>query len=577
MRARVLVFSAFCAKRQKFFADDLSVGDATMLKDLGVEGAIRLLEPYVSTATMAEMRREKFSGRTLCELETVEDVMDTLAITKRAKAKELLGLIQQWKSSSSLPVAAVQTMERVLSKPPLPPKKKKPPPPPPPKKKSSSPDAATEPPKNLTTTPMPSLAARIAKLQKAQSESNVTKLDAKSELSALDYDFQAKLTTIQTKLGFIGGPFARPPPPPPPKKRHVMEIWPPCSYEVELRNHTTNVRLEGDDYGRIDCNRVPDGCYDVTITAKGLELPFAEGSTRRIQVQDGAVKGAKRFILDAAPLMIAFGDADDLIGPGRPVRATFVSEKNREKKFTLRGTTDDQGVGNFVLPRGTVLDVRAGLAGGREMKRTDPIEVYPDTANLVSILENATTCGPALGWMFDDESRAVILGDVSYSMDGNRLEILRRSMTDFLDAHVGRVALAAFDDFVDWCSTPWISSSEEDSGAAKDWITHLDARAGTNIRRAIEDALRLFPDATDVFILGDGDVTPFLCDDGTTVTRPDDDPRFFPDTNWSAYRRRFPNTRFHFIAFGKDADRQRMQQMTALGGGSHIDFRFRDD
>ena len=143
MRARVLVFSAFCAKRQKFFADDLSVGDATMLKDLGVEGAIRLLEPYVSTATMAEMRREKFSGRTLCELETVEDVMDTLAITKRAKAKELLGLIQQWKSSSSLPVAAVQTMERVLSNPPLPPKKKKPPPPP--ATSSTSADEWTEP------------------------------------------------------------------------------------------------------------------------------------------------------------------------------------------------------------------------------------------------------------------------------------------------------------------------------------------------------------------------------------------------------------------------------------------------
>mmetsp|Transcript_15205 Transcript_15205/g.49535 ORF Transcript_15205/g.49535 Transcript_15205/m.49535 type:complete len:100 (+) Transcript_15205:1764-2063(+) len=96
------------------------------------------------------------------------------------------------------------------------------------------------------------------------------------------------------------------------------------------------------------------------------------------------------------------------------------------------------------------------------------------------------------------------------------------------------------------------------------------------MRLAVEDAMRTFHDATDVFVLGDGDVTPFVCHGGTTVSRPDDNPDYFPDTNWPAYRARFPNTRFHFIAFGQDADRRRMQQMTAIGGGSHTDFRFDD-
>jgi len=89
--------------------------------------------------------------------------------------------------------------------------------------------------------------------------------------------------------------------------------------------------------------------------------------------------------------------------------------------------------------------------------------------------------------------------------------------------------------------------------------------------------MRRYPDATDVFVLGDGDTEPLVCEGGATRTTPDDDPALYPDTNWAAFRStRCPETRFHFVAFGSDADRQQMQLMTALGGGSHVDMRFLD-
>jgi hypothetical protein len=74
------------------------------------------------------------------------------------------------------------------------------------------------------------------------------------------------------------------------------------------------------------------------------------------------------------------------------------------------------------------------------------------------------------------------------------------------------------------------------------------------MRNAIEDCMKRYPDATDVYVMCDGDITPFDAYEG--------------EPNWGNYRRQFLRTTFHFIALGADASCEPMEAMAATGGGT---------
>mmetsp|Transcript_12659 Transcript_12659/g.17019 ORF Transcript_12659/g.17019 Transcript_12659/m.17019 type:complete len:462 (+) Transcript_12659:70-1455(+) len=441
------------------------------------------------------------------------------------------------------------------------------------------------------------LKERMAELEKNSQGKKIVKTDASHELKNIEgYNFEQRREMIRSRLEFLGGPwkkFGRPREPMPKKS---LAIWPAlAAYQVRLGSHS----LLSDENGRVDISSIPDGKYSVQVFASGispaLPLKIEDAENSSVEIKNGELKNTKVIKLaDAAPLLMAISESDFLVGTGRQVHGNLKTADGRS--YQVSTETDEDGVAALVLPDGSTLSqVTVQAENSEQIKRDEPIiirrqvlgegeadaEVLP---NLIAILANATTCGEALAWMCAQSSvKAIVLGDVSYSMEkGHRMDILRRSFLDFLDHGIvqrgASAALASFDDGpLDWCSEEWINSADM-AYAASVWIGKLTARSGTNVRRAVEEALHKFPDATDVFVLGDGETEPFCIDTGVTLTKPDDNPEFYPDTNFAAFRAsRFPQIRFHFVAFGKDADRQKMQQMTAAGGGAHTDVHFDDE
>lgn len=208
---------------------------------------------------------------------------------------------------------------------------------------------------------------------------------------------------------------------------------------------------------------------------------------------------------------------------------------------------------------------------------------------------------------------AVILGDISGSMrQGNRMACLKKSFRTIISTRVRSqqpVALAGWDAWTQWCSNPhnvnarkisedsrnraeradWITKPGDEEWALQ-WVENLRVRGGNNMRYAIEDTMRKFPDATDVYIMCDGDVAPFavrtqgtrshVCTADTSHVHQDiPRPLYCSDeakrttVDWQLFLERplFQNVQFHFIALGKGADMQTMQNMAAIGAADFID------
>merc|ERR1719271_2223362 len=113
-----------------------------------------------------------------------------------------------------------------------------------------------------------------------------------------------------------------------------------------------------------------------------------------------------------------------------------------------------------------------------------------------------------------------------------------------------RVALAAWNSHVVWCNDGnWI---EEPSEADFKWCRHLCHGGGNNMRFAIEEVMRRFPTVGEVFVMCDGDLSPFgldneeRSDDGLDVPKPDS-----------------PNN---------ESCNERMQRMAILGHGSYTEI-----
>ena len=98
------------------------------------------------------------------------------------------------------------------------------------------------------------------------------------------------------------------------------------------------------------------------------------------------------------------------------------------------------------------------------------------------------------------------------------------------------------------------------------------------MRFTIEQAMLTYSDATGVWIMCDGDISPFkidggLCGCGKNVCRPESKGSescysSYNETNWKAFCSRWANVRFHFIAFDLGADRIGMPMMAQEGCGS---------
>lgn len=138
------------------------------------------------------------------------------------------------------------------------------------------------------------------------------------------------------------------------------------------------------------------------------------------------------------------------------------------------------------------------------------------------------------------------------------------------------VGLLAWNAWVEHCPVTIINEVHPE---VDEWISDLVAEGYTDMRYALEEALRTYPQASDIYVICDGDISPFCLEGGKVpkeeVPRPASaechavkQPYF--NTNFVAFRKRYPKQRFHFVALGDDADSKSLQQMAVIGGGNFL-------
>ena len=453
-----------------------------------------------------------------------------------------------------------------------------------------------------------------------------------------DEEFVRELDRVM----LAGGPFSRPKAE---DRNDAFSVLPPSAhYVAELQNddgtevYTLDGPTKGNRAGQFsvtDSNWKPtvppNGTYTVTIKLNSdppLVLKQSRSAGRKLILKNGMVdEPAKKIKLLATSLRMVFSENDASALKGTPVSATF-HQRHPDTTVRLNGETDENGSEDFPLPEGKVEDLQAKLSNGVIISRKEPIEIpLPerlraalnkkgiDTSGpsdwsddeeeakpiLFNIAQNATSCGKVVEWMSEAETRAVILGDISGSMALGvigphgylKMNALYKSFREQAEAVVekrGKFALIAWSSWLrfcpkgDWNDTNGASWCTTVDDATKCWISKLGASGGNDMRYAIEQAMRTYHDATDVWVMCDGDISPFVVEGGLTectenVRRPanqyaESKTTSYKDTNWKAFCSRWPNVRFHFIAFHLQADRIGMPAMALEGGGSFSQYSF---
>ena len=336
-------------------------------------------------------------------------------------------------------------------------------------------------------------------------------------------------------------------------------------------NETVELEIQTDSYGKIPtqlyCDRngrinltsLKDGNYTVTAFCRGTKPPLPL-TTFRLRMNNH-VPQVSHVDLQATTLHVTFKRSD------QPVQGAHVSGRfylANGNDFSLNGRTDNDGVVIFVLPEGG-LEHLVAEKGEIDVKKIGKITLpspaptaldVPRPPKYIIIDADSSSFSSSINPM-NKNARVTILGDMSGSMcSENKMEILRRSFKEIFvkcQKNGWRVAMASWDDEIEWCiENQWIQSS--DINAVDTWISSRQARGGNDMKTAIEDSMKRFPDATDVYVMCDGDITPFS---------------LLPDqSSWATFRAQYPQSTFHFIALGQGASYEPMEAMATIGGGT---------
>jgi len=363
-----------------------------------------------------------------------------------------------------------------------------------------------------------------------------------------------------------------------------LQINPP-SADVEVLIHKVGVtkrpqRLLPDEFGVVELDNLQDDVhYDVEIYNLSCKPQIMLHKFVISKNKDGV---DIRSIDTGGTLFNSLFKVKDTAFSGAVVLGDFTDKSGR--KYQLNGKTSDDGSFKVVLPPGTLTNFR-GVKGEITVPKRGSIQVpefppssIPRLGRSLVIEVDPSSFSAAVDPQ-SDSAHVVILGDISGSMCGPKVAVLRNSLIQVADKAFSqhwKFALASWDSWVEWFSTSWIDPSENDK--AKVWIGQLEARGGNDMRYAIEEAMRKFPSATDVYVMCDGDISPFVATGGKTdvlrdVPRPkapsdESHSKIYAGTSWVAFRNRFSTTKFHFVALGLGSSADHMQQMAIVGDGS---------
>ena len=344
-------------------------------------------------------------------------------------------------------------------------------------------------------------------------------------------------------------------------------------------------RLTPSSDGEVFLDALESNCtYDVEIFSKGTDPPLLLQKFEVVKDPDGKLSLLAVDTLSTR-LVTCFKKSDTPLG-GAVVLGDFIDRSGTRCKLT--GKTDARGNFKIILPGGVVDnlvakkgDISVPKKGKIIMPTVSVPSNVPRRSTTIIIETDATNFGSAI--VADDDSKVVILGDVTGSM-GSKIDLLKKSFNEVVNrcyTNKWSIALAGWDSWTDWCQDKWIQGNCNDAtkSVVQAWIGSRIPRGGNDMRQAIENAMRKFPDATDVYIMCDGDVSPFNAEGGKTTGVDVDVPTpscssnessstSYAGTSWTAFRDRFQKVNFHFVGLGAGARIDGMQKMAITGNGS---------
>jgi len=161
----------------------------------------------------------------------------------------------------------------------------------------------------------------------------------------------------------------------------------------------------------------------------------------------------------------------------------------------------------------------------------------------------------------DNTDLTIVLGDISGSMSGKGVELLKAAFHNSLNVALlsnTQISFAVWNTSTYWCeSGKWIT--KENEHRTREWINRINAAGGNNMHQAILVALQSLPDAKEILVMCDGDITPFYVGSEGESN----------NMNWRSFREQYPNVRFNFVAVGQHASHVEMQKMASIAGGNY--------
>ena len=358
------------------------------------------------------------------------------------------------------------------------------------------------------------------------------------------------------------------------RKKTGFTINPP-SENIELHitkmdNKTVQTRLRPNSQGFVNVHCLDDGHYEIEVYSLFI-INMLLLHRFQITVRKGTVN-VQAVDVNATVLHVTFRKNDKPFD-GAQVHGRFV--KPEKTIYNLIGQTDSNGVIQIPLPEGAIYDFMATKDGFEVKKRgyipipqpsSTPVNI-PRQPKFIIIDIDSSTFSSSINPM-EANARVVILGDISGSMDAdNKMEILKRSYWEIFEkCHKNgwSVSIASWDTSLEWCTNQWIQSSQ--TNFVKSWIQKQNARGGNDMRNAIERCMEHHPDATDVYVMCDGDITPFYAIHfESELAKPWSNN--YSNADWRECRKKFPQTKFHFIALGDGAACEPMEAMASIGDG----------
>ncbi|KAH3744997.1 hypothetical protein Pelo_13586 [Pelomyxa schiedti] len=329
--------------------------------------------------------------------------------------------------------------------------------------------------------------------------------------------------------------------------------------------------------GQVAMGILPSGMWTAVVKSKstGAVLHsfdferYPDGRLQCTAVDTGGTRVRSKFRLDSKDFA------------GAVVSGLF--EDSKGHTYRISGKTSRTGTFEMVLKGGTASGLRAER-GTLYVQKSGKIAIpNPNTAANIPrppksyVIEvNPTSFAP-----FIEGTSVVLLADISYSM-WNKLKFLQASLDDLIDLTLSdqypcknfKLAIGTWNSLVDWADQRWLTRNDRDT--AKKWTQQLSnrCRGGNDMRWALEFALGRFADATDVYILTDGNIAPFVLRGGALppIMQPplseyaEACEATYANTSWTDFCGAHPGVTFHFIAIGSNASV--LQEMADIGNGN---------